>query len=55
MRVGPSPSLPVPDLMSPLSRFYSLLACHTDFFQAKEMDKIRKNRGKPLDGRPVPW
>jgi len=23
--------------------------------QAKELDKLRKNRGKPLDGRPVPF
>jgi hypothetical protein len=23
--------------------------------QAKMLDKVRQNRGKPLDGRPVPW
>lgn len=23
--------------------------------KAKELDKLRKNHGKPLDGRPVPW
>jgi hypothetical protein len=24
-------------------------------YQAKELDKLRKNKGKPLDGRPVPY
>ncbi|EIW68471.1 hypothetical protein TREMEDRAFT_18044, partial [Tremella mesenterica DSM 1558] len=23
--------------------------------KARELDKLRKNHGKPLDGRPVPW
>lgn len=26
-----------------------------DHVQARELDKLRKNRGKPLDGRPVPY
>lgn len=23
--------------------------------KAKELDKLAKNKGKPLDGRPTPW
>jgi hypothetical protein len=28
---------------------------HVSARKAKELDKIAKNKGKPLDGRPTPW
>jgi RNA recognition motif-containing protein len=42
-------------LMKCTDKFGGTKAVSIGARRGKELDKIQKNKGKPLDGRPVPW
>lgn len=42
-------------LMKVTEKFGGTKAVTVGSRRGKELDKIQKNKGKPLDGRPVPW
>jgi RNA recognition motif-containing protein len=42
-------------LMKCTDKFGGTKAVQIGARRGKELDKIQKNKGKPLDGRPVPW
>ena len=42
-------------LMKCTDKFGGTKAVTVGARRGKELDKIQKNKGKPLDGRPVPW